>query len=357
MTAETRRLRVLHCPTDVGGHPCELARAERTIGLDSIVAVTRRGPFDYPVDIDLGLEGTSRLRRLAGRVQLLAHALGRYDVIHFNFGQRFLPTIGPVCLDLPLLRAAGARIFTTFQGCDVRLPTNCPVCRQGDGRCALKLARTRLQAARASARWSARTFALNPDLLDTVPDAIFLPYARLDPRTIHPAYPQAHAGPLRVAHAPTNRLVKGTDAVLEAARQLGDLVELDLIEGVTNQQTLHRLATADVVVDQLRLGWYGGLSAEAMALGKPVVAYVDPRGLGRIPRAMAEDMPIISAEPHTLLETLARLATGERSTLHDRGRASRQYVERWHDPIAIARWMARVYADPAAADGGFTPER
>lgn len=356
MTAERRPLRVLHCPTDVGGHPCELARAERRIGLDSVVAVTRRGPFDYPVDIDLGLADASRLRRLIGRVQLLAHAFGRYDVIHFNFGQRFLPMLGPICLDLPLLRAAGARIFTTFQGCDVRLPTNCPICRSGNGRCALKLARARLQASRASARWSARTFALNPDLLDTVPDAIFLPYARLDPRSVQAVYPAAHVGPLRVAHAPTNRMVKGTEAVLDSARQLGPLIELDLIEGVTNEQALERIAQADVVVDQLRLGWYGGLAAEAMALGKPVIAFVDARARERIPRAMAEGMPVISAEPHSLVATLERLASVERSTLPDRGKASRRFVERWHDPIAIARWMARVYADPTAADGGFVPE-
>lgn len=356
MTAKTRPLRVLHCPTDVGGHPCELARAERRIGLDSTVAVTRRGPFDYPVDIDLGLAGASRLRRLIGRVQLLAHAFGRYDVIHFNFGQRLLPMLGPVCLDLPLLRAAGARLFTTFQGCDVRLPTHCPICCNGNGRCALKLARTRLLAARASARWSERTFALNPDLLDTVPGAVFLPYARLDPRTVQPVYPSQHAGPLRVAHAPTNRMVKGTEAVLDAARKLGGLIELDLVEGVTNQQALDRIARADVVVDQLRLGWYGGLAAEAMALGKPVIAFIDRRASERIPRAMAAEMPIISAEAHSLLATLKGLASGARSTLPDRGIVSRRFVERWHDPIAIARWMARVYADPAAADGGFVPE-
>ncbi|KAA0213221.1 MAG: glycosyltransferase family 1 protein [Leptolyngbya sp. PLA3] len=356
MPAERRPLRVLHCPTDVGGHPCELSRGERAIGLDSIVAVTWRGPFDYPVDIDLGLEGASRFRRLIGRVQLFAHAFGRYDVIHFNFGQRFLPTVGPLCLDLPLLRAAGARIFTTFQGCDARLPTNCPVCCHGNGRCALTLARTRLRAARASARWSDRTFVLNPDLLDTVPKAVFLPYARLDPRTVPPVFPAPHSGALRVAHAPTNRLVKGTEAALDAARQLGGLVELDLIEGVSNEQTLHRLAAADVVVDQLRLGWYGGLAAESMALGKPVIAYIDPRGRERIPRAMAEEMPIISTDSCSLLATIERLATSERATLPDRGRASRRFVERWHDPMAIARWMARVYADPKAADAGFVPE-
>ena len=84
-------LRILHCPTDVGGNPTGLSRAERSYGATSDVAVFRRSPFHYDVDIDLDLGGRSKAGRLAGRLAFLAKAARRYDVFHFNFGQGMLP--------------------------------------------------------------------------------------------------------------------------------------------------------------------------------------------------------------------------------------------------------------------------
>src|SRR5690242_3548815 len=46
-SARVRPLRVLHCPTDVGGHPSGLARAERELGLDSHVVAFEDSPFRY----------------------------------------------------------------------------------------------------------------------------------------------------------------------------------------------------------------------------------------------------------------------------------------------------------------------
>src|SRR5204862_6492338 len=79
---------------------------------------------------------------------------------------------------------------------------------------------------------------------------------------------------LRIAHAPSKRAVKGTDDVLAAVDSLrarGAPVELDLIEGVPNREACLRYAAADIVIDQLRVGWYGVLAVEAMARAKPVV--------------------------------------------------------------------------------------
>jgi hypothetical protein len=55
---------------------------------------------------------------------------------------------------------------------------------------------------------------------------------------------------VRVAHAPSNRAKKGTDAVIAACQELR--IELDLIEGVKHDEAYRRYAEADVIVDQLR---------------------------------------------------------------------------------------------------------
>ena len=93
----------------------------------------------------------------------------------------------------------------------------------------------------------------------------------------------------------------------------------------------------DVVVDQLFAGWYGGLAVEAMALGKPVIAYLREEDLHFIPTAMREDLPIIRSEPDVIYQTLEGVLTMPRLELLDLAKRSRAYVEKWHDPVEIAK--------------------
>lgn len=353
--ASARPLRVLHWPTDVGGHPGGLARAERAIGLDSTVAVIRRGRFGYPVDLDLDLGGRSRLERLGGRTKMLLAAIRDFDIIHLNFAQAFWPTVGSFGLDLPLLRQAGKRIFVTLQGCDARLPAECPVCRDGTGPCPLADAGARADAVAYADRHADRVFCLNPDLLDAAPGAVFMPYASVDPRAIGPAPQRARIGPLRVVHAPTHRVTKGTDAVVRACNNLAGLVELRLVENLPHQQALAAYAEADVVVDQLRLGWYGGLAAEGMALARPVVCHIDPPLLARAGSRFAGELPLVHADESTVEAALHTLALAPPESLAAFGARGRRFAERWHDPIALARWVAAHYADPDFA-APFVPE-
>jgi len=112
----SRSIRILHYPTDVGGNPMGLAQAERKLGASSTVAVITQSSLAYDVDINLNLSHKSRVTRLAHRALFAARSIRRYDVFHFNFAQTFLPRLGSHGIDLPLLRAAGKRIFMTFQG-------------------------------------------------------------------------------------------------------------------------------------------------------------------------------------------------------------------------------------------------
>ena len=67
-------------------------------------------------------------------------------------------------------------------------------------------------------------------------------------------------------HAPTARAIKGTHhvlAALDALRAEGVDFDLELVEGRTQAEAREVYARADLVVDQLMLGWYGGLAVEA----------------------------------------------------------------------------------------------
>lgn len=339
-------MKILHCPTDTGGNPIGLARAERGLGADSTAAVFSRSWPRYPVDIDLHLDGRSRLGRLPGRVRFAASAMRTYDVFHFNFGQTLLPMLGPLGVDLPLLRRLGKRVFVTFQGDDARPrsahaalpPRPAWVQHVAERRRAWRVAYAR--------RHAHRVFCVNPDLLRYVEGAEFVPYACVDPAAVE-VTPPLPAGRLVVAHAPTDRAIKGTEQVLDAADTLGDAdFEWMFVEGVPHEEAMRRLRRADVIIDQLRVGWYGGLSVEMMAMGKPVVCYVRDEDLRSVPAEMAAELPIVRATPESLTDVIAGLASA-RDRLREIGGRSRQFVETWHDPRRIAHAMLTVYRDPS----------
>ena len=82
--------------------------------------------------------------------------------------------------------------------------------------------------------------------------------------------------PLRIGHAPTHRLVKGTDVIIRSINLLKKKYDFEfiLIEGLKNIEAKNQYKKIDVLIDQLFHGWYGGLAVEAMALGKPVISYI-----------------------------------------------------------------------------------
>jgi hypothetical protein len=306
----------------VAGQAYGLSRAERKLGLTSDVAVFTPSGYGYGFDIDIGARPTDSLwRQFSRRFSFLRAAEGRYDVFHFNFGQTILGIrrFGRVVDELAWLSRRGKTILFTYQGSDIR---------GGGG--------VREKAAHRALRYGDRVFYQNPDLRQWLPLASFMPYAAVDPAAIRPeALPEGEE--LIVAHAPTDRVIKGTQHVIDAVDALRDegvAIRLDLVEGVTRDVALERLAAADLLVDQLRLGWYGTVAVEAMALGRPVLSYIredEPED-----NPFGADLPIVRTTSATLVDDL-RALSADRGRLREVGVAGRAFVEEHHDPVAIAR--------------------
>lgn len=351
--SSARPLRVLHCPTNTGSHPLSLALAERALGLESTLVCFESNTYLEPGGEILFAPDESRPRRLLKRLGLLRRALRDFDVVHFNFGQTILPSALNL-RDLPLLRAAGKGVVMTYQGDDARQGDFCratfdySIAREvgpdyyppgSDERKRSRIARV--------ARSAHRIYALNPDLLHVLPrSAEFLPYASVDPREWRPV-PAGGAGDTPVViHAPTHRGAKGTRHILAAFDSLkreGVAFELRLVENLSRAEARRLYEGADLLIDQVLAGWYGGLAVELMALGKPVVCYIRPGDLRFVPEDMRTELPIIEASPATLLPVLREWLTTRRRELPAVGSRSRAFVERWHDPRRIARQLETEY--------------
>jgi glycosyltransferase involved in cell wall biosynthesis len=136
----------------------------------------------------------------------------------------------------------------------------------------------------------------------------------------------------------------------EVLRQEGVDFELLLVENLRRDEARRLYERADLVVDQLLTGWYGGFAVEAMCLAKPVVCYIRDGDMAPLPQDLVAELPIIRATPATLGQVLRYwLAPARRERLRELGERSREFAERWHDPKKIAAQTAgdyeRLYAE------------
>jgi glycosyltransferase involved in cell wall biosynthesis len=306
-------VRVVHCPVNIAGIPWENVRALRRNGIEARLVVFERGELHPEADWSLDRHG-GFARRQATQWAALARVLPHTDVFHFYFGL----TLVPKSLQFPILRAFRKKSVYHFLGSDIR------------GRTPPELA----YGKRADAQ-----IVGSFDALRWVPEAEMIPPG-LDLRPFTPVPPSDRRRPL-VVHAPSNRSKKGTEDVIAACALLP--VELDLVEGVPHDEARERYARADIVVDQLVAGWHGIFALEAMALGKPVVAYLKPDVVERTERAYGTKVPIVPASADTLVEALSPLVAD--AELRRRiGAESRAYVERVHDIDVIADRLVDLYS-------------
>jgi len=355
-------MRVLHCPTDTGGHAWGLSRAERALGVRSDVMVRRSSWMQFPSDIDLRLREGSLPARAGRLAAFLVRAVRDYDVFHFNWGMSMLDhrLWNINLLELPWLKRMGKRIVVTFQGCDARMKTlsrerfetsACAECEVAW--CTPRLDEIRRARIRKVCAYADQIFALNPDLLHFLPGAEFLPYASVSPAEwipdeTAPATPSS-VQPFRVLHMPTERSIKGTKYIEQACAQLraeGWPVELRVVEHVPHAHVKDLIAHADVVADQLLVGWYGALAVEAMALRKPVLCYLREEDLKRfVP--FRDRIPIIRTTKETLTNDLRALLR-DPTCWAKFGEAGRRFVEECHDPLKIAQRTIAAYQGACA---------
>jgi len=353
-------MKVLHLPTPVGGNSWGLAQGERALGLESRVLVTAGNWIEYPADVTLGLERHSPAVKLARLLETFLRERKAQDVFHFNAGMSLIhsPHRYLNLVDLPFY-PKGTGLFVTYNGCDARqkFPTiartqvsACHVAECNHGLCEFgRYDGLRRKAIAKMARYVHHMWALNPDLLHFLPPekSSFLPYTVSPTHALSPVPPRLQRR-LRIVHAPTNRAAKGSGQILAALERIrashGDLFELVLIENIPHRDALTAYADADLVIDQILVGWYGGVAVEAMMLGKPVIARIAREDLHFLPADMARDLidTIIDADPASIEETLRRCIE-DRDFLRRRALAGPEYASRWHDPVRVARITKAAY--------------
>jgi glycosyltransferase involved in cell wall biosynthesis len=354
-------VRVLHGTYEIAGQGMVLAEGLRANGV-AADSLAYRVDWDgrvprIVVELDR-LDPLSRFLAMRGTRRRLED---EYDVFHFHFGSSFFGSGAPydksgwlarllARRDVPGLKGRGKTIVFHFHGCEVRNRAHMleaharAACTECQPFCAPDRQRALLADA---AKYADRVFFSTKDLAESVPNGIELPLAIETARweeagRAHPlpaiAERDGVRGPVVIAHAPTNRWIKGTshvEAAFERLQREFPQLELRLIEKLPWAEMPRSLAACDLLVDQLFMGWYGLLAIEGMSLGKAVVCHIRRD-------FMDEACPVVDATAETLVDVLRPLIAdpSRRAALGARGQA---WARSRHDQAVVGKALLAHY--------------
>lgn len=154
------------------------------------------------------------------------------------------------------------------------------------------------------------------------------------------SYPSESNHKPTIIHAPTNRLFKGSNHVKAAIKKIQGKAEFtyQIVEKMSHEKALEIYKKADIIIDQLLCGTYGMFSVEAMAMGKPVVAFIRDDVRNKFPASL----PIVQATPETLADVLLKLIQNPKER-HELGIAGRRYVEEYHSAKRVTNELIKIY--------------
>jgi hypothetical protein len=325
------------------------ARADRLFGYVSetlvfdVYRIDARDRFDHVV---AGLRRVPGLGRLVPYGAFLWSGV-RFDIYGLFFDGGILGATPWWQVELRLLRLAGKRIVVYPYGGDARLASATralgpwhafsliPPGSEDRDEAAVRARRA------AFGRW-AHVMLGCADLVEDLPrvDGVFrYPF---DTESWQPVE-EVDDGVVTVVHASNHRALKGTEFLVDAVERLqaeGLPVELELLEGVPRDEARRTYERADVIADQFLIGAYALFAIEGMALGKPVLCFLNDRFRPFHPEWA--ECPIVSADPDTLeAELRALILDGDRRKAI--GRAGPGYVARFHSLESVGADMDAIY--------------
>lgn len=300
---------------NIAGVPQVLSKAQRKMGFNSDIVSFDFNKFEYNLDFYYPTKLPFPLRFIE-KMFNFRRISNNYDVFHFHYS-----SIIPFGMDIPIWKIQKKKVIIHHHGSDIR--------NKGEPRMYEKFAD--------------KIIVSTPDLLKWSPNAVWVP----NPISIEDfSYVgnenKDKSEEINVIHASSNRAKKGTEYVIKAIDMLkteGYKINLTLIEHMPNNKAIEYYKKADIVIDQLLIGWYGMFAMECMALGKPVCSYI------------SEDMesympfnPIINTSPENIVENLRILAENG-SYRKEAGYKSRKYIKEMHDANKIAKKINNFYGE------------
>jgi hypothetical protein len=299
---------------------------------------------------------------------VLVWALAKFDVFvlqgRASFINVFRLPVKPRFLDLAILKLLRKKIIYVFHGTDSR-----PAYINGSAGTRRLNARQLAQYARRQAR-DVRTIEKYADAILHYPlnthfhlkkiishEFMGRPVFIASPSA--PSEPATAAAAVRIVHAPSDPVGKGSEKIRECIghlRQKGH--EIDFIEMIDkrNEEVKESLSSCDFVVDQVyydvAISYFG---TEAAFLGKPAVLGSYAKEELRKTSSDAALPPTLMCAPEEMEQAIEKMVA-DSQLRHQLGAQANEFVEQHYGPKRVAENFLRVIEKDVPAEWFFDPD-
>ncbi len=338
------------------------SNAMRQAGWDSktlmnyYMFINKREDYDlYSEDLVPRWLGPSLIKRGLAPCFALIYIFRNASVVHLSFMGGPLGQTPLWWLEAHLFRWAGIRTIVIPFGADAYIYSQVidPSVRHGLLLSYPMAARQELSIAKRVSYWSRYADIILTGLMidgfgrwDVPASCLFcIDIEQWQPKLKYSPY-DGITGSVKVIHTPNHRGFKGTEFLIQAVEELkaeGLKIELILLEKVPNDRVRELMQQADILAEQFIIG-YALNAIEGMASGLPILSNLEHEAYTRLFRrySFLNECPIVSTSPETLKQNLKALVMNPK--LRDElGRASRQYVEKYHSYESAQYLFGSIY--------------
>lgn len=306
--------------------------------------------FYYSDDFDIICK-----RGFLWRCLLALRCLFRYRALCFYFKGGPFAWTGLLRLEPWIYKLAGIKTVVTGYGGDCQDFNHCPnllfknAINQDYPHVLLKNARTRQRVD----RWTrhADHIISGCDWVDYTPrwNSLCLAHFTVDTEKLCPPDENisVNSGKITILHAPNHTEIKGSryfKAAIEELRAEGYDVELVFVQNMPNSALRELILRADIIADQLIIGWYGMFAVEGMSAGKPVLCYLrdDLLDLYTFSGVLGKDeIPIVQCTRHNVKDKI-RYLLENKEEMQNWGQRSRAFAIKYHSVSAMSRILGNA---------------
>jgi hypothetical protein len=350
-------MKILFAPYNIASMPAITAKALAELGHQAKCINYGNHPYkegnEFVIEITNGSGYSNLFTMIIYKIKyilVLYRLLKWCDVVHWTWRSIF-----PFSLDLKLVKWFNKPRFVEWVGSDIRIPEITKIESEWyweayNNQYEYKKLESRIKSVKTQRTFAKHGFVpvLTPEMkLFLIPELFKKSYTvnyRIfeNNKYFIPIYPDINNQKPLILHTPTARIAKGSNYIIPLLEDLNKKYDFDfiLLDKVSRQTVLNKMQHCDIFIDQIILGSYASAAIEAMAFGKPVIAYIMPRVFQN---GISEECPIINANPGNLREKLIELI--ENPILrHETGIKSRNYVEKYHEVNKLTRELLEIYS-------------
>lgn len=153
--------------------------------------------------------------------------------------------------------------------------------------------------------------------------------------------------PVKIFHCPNHKNIKGSQFFINAVSELqneGYSVELTIVQNQPNDIIRQQMQEADIIADQLVIGWYAMTALEGMCYEKPVLCYLDPKLISLYQFAgLIEpgEIPLVNCNHIDVKNAIKNLLDNPQK-IKEIGKKGREYVIKHHSTEAIGAIFDKI---------------